>query len=198
MIDTVHLCPVLLILSRVNGSPGRTMNNSVRSDLIYGLPDSFPVSDVYLIIRRADHRAAILNAGIGRLNVRPDNLITSGCRVVDHIMSQLTAYSCHKYFHSCLYAPLYRFCVSSIADLQICRFAGLQICRFADLQICKFADLQVCRFAGLQICRSADSSQYHRGIICTDAARGACCPYTSRIQSVQQQVCQSLLKRSLV
>ena len=101
MIDAVHLCPVLLILSRVNGSPGRTMNNSVRSDLIYGLPDSFPVSDVYLIIRRADHRAAILNAGIGRLNVRPDNLITSGCRVVDHIMSQLTAYTCHKYFHNC-------------------------------------------------------------------------------------------------
>ena len=166
MIDAVHLCPVLLILSRINGSPGRAVNNSVRSDLIYGLPDSFPVSDVYLIIRRADHRAAILNTGIGRLNVRPDNLITSGRRVVDHIMSQLTAYSCHKYFHSCLYAPLYRFCVSSFADLQVFRFA--------------------------------DSSQYHRGIICTDAARGACCPYTSRIRSVQQQVCQSLLKRSLV
>ena len=134
---------------------------------------------------RADHRAAILNAGIGRLNIRPDNLITSGCRVVDHIMSQLTAYSCHKYFHSCLYAPL----------IPVLCFLN---CRFADLQVCRFAGLQICRFAGLQVCRSADSSQYHRGIICTDAARGACCPYTSRIQSVQQQVCQSLLKRSLV
>ena len=98
-IDSTDFLHLIVIFCHIHSRPSRTMNYSIRIHFGDNFFYRLFIGNIQLNIRHRSYSRTVCHSGISRLNIRTHSLITTLCKLIHHVMTELTVYACYKKLH---------------------------------------------------------------------------------------------------